>query len=346
MDQHPAAPAESPSARPPADETPALLPVRDAGFWLRAAAAIIDHAIVLPALFAAGFALAVALSGWQGVEPAANGAAAALLAALWLYHALFECSGGQATLGKRTMGLQVVDRLGRRITFLRASGRYFAKALSAVPLFGGFALVGLSRRKQGLHDLIASTRVVTARSGGARLGAAIVVVACGLTALLLGAAIDQVEQAGFRQKTVVAQERLRALARAEEALFERTGAYASFAAPASGRPGKGRRAWSQAELDGAAAIGWEAPEARETSFSYRLIVERTDAGNQSWSACAEGDLDGDGVVQAIIVFQPAVDAQGTQVAPPAPCAYAPRLERPLSYQGEVGPFRASPAGVF
>jgi hypothetical protein len=238
-----------------------------------------------------------------------------------------------------------VDGEGRRISFGRASGRYFAKVLSAAPLLGGFALIGLSRRKQGLHDLLASTRVVTSRTGGAWLGAAVALLAGGLAAALMVGAVGQWERAAHRRTSAAAQDRLRSLASAERELFDRTGAYLPFAAPAGGAPGKVRRAWSQAELDAATAIGWEAPERRETLFSYRLVVGRTDAGNASWAACAEGDLDGDGIVQAFIAFQPAVDAQGALVAPTAPCAHGPRLERPLTYQGETGPYRASPREV-
>jgi len=294
----------------------------------------------------AGFLAAIALSGLPGVSPSPNAAAAAFLLAHWLYHALAECSGRQATPGKRVLGLRVVDGAGQRIGFGRASGRYFAKLLSALPLLGGFVLIGLSRRKQGLHDLLASTRVVTARRGGAWLGAAIVLVTGGLAAALLVWVVGVWEEARFRSTSSAAQERLRALSRAEEELLERTGAYLPFAAPADGVPGKSRRAWSRAELDAAAAIGWEAPEDGATIFSYRLTVERTDAGNPSWAACAEADLDGDGVVQALIAFQPSLDAQGRLVAPPAPCAHGPRLERPLTYQGETGPLRASPARVY
>jgi uncharacterized RDD family membrane protein YckC len=49
----------------------------------------------------------------------------------WLYFAALESSAWQATVGKRTLGLQVTDLEGRRIGFGRATGRFFAKILSA-----------------------------------------------------------------------------------------------------------------------------------------------------------------------------------------------------------------------
>jgi hypothetical protein len=95
-----------------------------------------------------------------------------------------------------------------------------------------------------------------------------------------------------------------------------------------------------------AALGWPMPEA--TLFSYRLVVERLDSGAPAWAACAESDLDGDGVVQAIVAFGPAPDARGVLAAPAAPCTHQPRLTRPLRYgEGDRpdNPVRASPPEV-
>jgi uncharacterized RDD family membrane protein YckC len=90
------------------------------------------------------------------------GQAALLLSLLldWLYFALLESSAGQATLGKSVLGLAVTNTRGERISFGRATGRYFAKFLSALILGVGFLMVGWTRRKQGLHDFIAGTLVV------------------------------------------------------------------------------------------------------------------------------------------------------------------------------------------
>ena len=56
----------------------------------------------------------------------------------WAYFAGMESSERQATLGKSAMGIYVTDLNGQRITFLRATGRYFAKILSGLLL--GFRL--------------------------------------------------------------------------------------------------------------------------------------------------------------------------------------------------------------
>jgi uncharacterized RDD family membrane protein YckC len=78
----------------------------------------------------------------------------------WLYVAGFECSPSQATVGKRWMGLKVTDAQGERMSFLRATGRYAAKYLSALPCFLGFIMALFSSRGLALHDRLSDTRVV------------------------------------------------------------------------------------------------------------------------------------------------------------------------------------------
>lgn len=81
------------------------------------------------------------------------------IGATWLYEALMESSSYQATLGKMIFGLKVTDLYGNRIDFARATGRHFAKFLSAMILCVGFIMVGFTERKQGLHAMIAGTLV-------------------------------------------------------------------------------------------------------------------------------------------------------------------------------------------
>jgi len=53
------------------------------------------------------------------------------LIAAWLYSALMESSGSQATVGKMALSLRVTNLSGERITFGRATGRHFSKFVSA-----------------------------------------------------------------------------------------------------------------------------------------------------------------------------------------------------------------------
>jgi len=85
----------------------------------------------------------------------------------WLYFAVQESGAKQATPGKNMMGLRVTDLDGQRISFGRASGRYFGKLLSALILYVGFMMAGFTERKQALHDMLAGCLVV--KTGGVRV---------------------------------------------------------------------------------------------------------------------------------------------------------------------------------
>jgi uncharacterized RDD family membrane protein YckC len=78
----------------------------------------------------------------------------------WLYEAMMHSSSWQATLGKRALGMIVTDLDGRRLSFGRATGRHFAKWLSAMILGIGFIMVAFAPKKQGLHDMVAGTVVI------------------------------------------------------------------------------------------------------------------------------------------------------------------------------------------
>jgi len=82
-----------------------------------------------------------------------------VIAGQWLYEAFMQSSQYQATLGKMIFGMKVTDLYGNRISFARATGRHFAKWLSAMLFCVGFIMVGFTERKQGLHDMLAGTLV-------------------------------------------------------------------------------------------------------------------------------------------------------------------------------------------
>jgi len=77
----------------------------------------------------------------------------------WLYEALLTSSSWQGTVGKRLLSLKVTDLGGNRISFARATGRFFAKILSRMIWHIGFIMVAFTQRKQGLHDFLAGTLV-------------------------------------------------------------------------------------------------------------------------------------------------------------------------------------------
>jgi len=140
-----------------------------AGFWARFVAFLLDN-IVLGALtllvvriLAIGLPAGTPTEAMEGVKVYVGGlhietTIGALLA--WLYWAGLESSRYQATLGKLALGICVTDMEGKRISFLRATGRYFGKILSGLTLFLGFMMAGWTKRKQALHDIMASCVVI------------------------------------------------------------------------------------------------------------------------------------------------------------------------------------------
>jgi uncharacterized RDD family membrane protein YckC len=78
----------------------------------------------------------------------------------WLYFALMESSPAMATLGKRAAGIVVVEKAGKRISFGRASGRYFARYITWCTLLIGFLAAAFTGSRRALHDVLSGTRVV------------------------------------------------------------------------------------------------------------------------------------------------------------------------------------------
>ena len=78
----------------------------------------------------------------------------------WLYYALMESSSKQATLGKMALGIKVVDLNGDRVSFGKATGRYFGKIISGLILYIGFFMAGWTIKKQALHDIMAGCLVI------------------------------------------------------------------------------------------------------------------------------------------------------------------------------------------
>jgi uncharacterized RDD family membrane protein YckC len=144
-------------------------PVEYAGFWIRFGAAIIDGILVniagvivgFIAGFFIGFSMGASGASNSEIETAAGivGNVIGILIA-WLYEALMTSSPTQATLGKMAVGVKVTDLSGNRINFARATGRYFAKILSAIILLIGYIMAAFTERKQALHDMMAGTLVV------------------------------------------------------------------------------------------------------------------------------------------------------------------------------------------
>lgn len=83
-----------------------------------------------------------------------------LLVLIWLYYALLESSPAQASLGKIIMGIKVVDRRGRKLTFWQATERILSKLITHITFYFGFFIAAFDRKKQALHDRISHSAVI------------------------------------------------------------------------------------------------------------------------------------------------------------------------------------------
>lgn len=134
-----------------------------AGFWKRVLAVFIDILLLMPISFAAGYiwgTVAVEVLGIYDlsiIEAVGN-----LIGVIigWTYFSAMESGPKQGTLGKMALGIKVTDLDGNRISFGRATGRHFAKWLSALILGIGYIMAAFTAKKQGLHDQVAGCLVV------------------------------------------------------------------------------------------------------------------------------------------------------------------------------------------
>jgi uncharacterized RDD family membrane protein YckC len=142
-----------------------------ARFWKRCSALILDFLflIVGVALLAAiigGVIWGMSVIGKHSVDfPTIQAFTVGFgivfaVALSWAYFTGFESSKYKATLGKKLMGLLVVDKKGKRISFGRANIRYWGKIISILIAFAGFWMMGFTKKKRTLHDLFAGTLVL------------------------------------------------------------------------------------------------------------------------------------------------------------------------------------------
>jgi uncharacterized RDD family membrane protein YckC len=135
---------------------------KNAGFWLRFVAYIIDSVLlgIVGWIVAIPFILTLGDANYSTLVSITFTGIVLYIIFHWLYFALMESSTKQASLGKMVLGLIVTNESGNRISFSKATGRVFAKFLSHYILYIGYVMIAFTKKKQGLHDLIAGTLVV------------------------------------------------------------------------------------------------------------------------------------------------------------------------------------------
>jgi uncharacterized RDD family membrane protein YckC len=158
------------SAQPSLAREPAM---PYAGFWARFLAMIIDGLLFGIVFVPVAIFMAIFTPAMRGTLPSSGDDPRAAILAVgylffilvsvvggWIYFAAMESSHYQATLGKRAVGLRVTDLNGQRISFGRASGRYFGKMLSSAVFHIGYLMAAFTEKKQALHDILAKCLVV------------------------------------------------------------------------------------------------------------------------------------------------------------------------------------------
>ena len=141
-----------------------------AGFWKRFAASVIDMFILSIGNFFIGFIFGIPYDVLTGKVEFASFAKDYILSFIlglllvWIYQAVMESSIKQATLGKMALGIVVTDLSGKRISFSKASGRFFGNIISALILGIGFFMVAFTSKKQGLHDIMSGCMVLNKTS--------------------------------------------------------------------------------------------------------------------------------------------------------------------------------------
>lgn len=78
----------------------------------------------------------------------------------FLYFGFLACTSLQGTIGKRLLRIKIVNEHGERITFRQAVIRFLVYTFLSPILYIGFIMIGLTKHKQGLHDMLAKTYCV------------------------------------------------------------------------------------------------------------------------------------------------------------------------------------------
>ena len=140
------------------------------GFWIRVVASLLD-AIILSIVFI--FLAVFILFFFGSLFGEVAGFAMLLLFVLGaiisvlLYKPLMEASDYQSTFSKYFLNMKIVDKVGRKITFTKSFIRTIVYLLhTAIPFLNtaswlAFLMIGFTEYKQGLHDFLAETYVVT-----------------------------------------------------------------------------------------------------------------------------------------------------------------------------------------
>jgi uncharacterized RDD family membrane protein YckC len=131
-----------------------------AGFWIRAAALLIDLIILMVVNFMVATLLLVLAGEGPEAQLIAQVIAFLIQVAIGMAYEVGFLGRFGATPGKMACGLKVLTAEGEPISYGRAFGRYFGKILSWLVLGIGYLMAAFDDQKRTLHDRICHTRVV------------------------------------------------------------------------------------------------------------------------------------------------------------------------------------------
>jgi uncharacterized RDD family membrane protein YckC len=133
-----------------------------AGFWIRFAAKFVDG-LVLGVPFMIVF-FSVVVSRAHATQTPQFDFLPLLIQIGFIFiqmaYQIFFLGKYGATLGKMACKLKVVTGDGGKISYGRATGRFFAEMLSGMICYIGYIIIAFDGQKRALHDHICNTRVV------------------------------------------------------------------------------------------------------------------------------------------------------------------------------------------
>jgi len=132
---------------------------RYAGFWIRFAAKFVDGLILVTVGFASGIIAGIIGGQTHSMTTATYTAQGVNILFRAAYIIWFTGRYG-ATPGKMACGIRVIQSDGEKVSYARATGRFFAEILNLFTLYIGYIMVAFDDEKRGLHDRICDTRVV------------------------------------------------------------------------------------------------------------------------------------------------------------------------------------------
>ena len=142
---------------------------RPGGFWIRFGAVIVDSiiwgvlgAIIWPVVFGESFWQTTTTTGdgYTLTQIQSGGGDERVGYLLWAVYVVPLVWLFGATLGKKALGLSIIDETGNKPGLVRSIVRFLASFLSAILLLIGFLMAAFREDKRALHDLIAGTYVV------------------------------------------------------------------------------------------------------------------------------------------------------------------------------------------